>query len=114
MTEYNKTYVPRDERFSPLKKKLFMTVGARSFFHSIVSDMGRLWQNDKSFKDLNEINSLYDGKLEPTNKRPPVTLAEIPYLIFPPPGVVQGKWYQTNSHYFLCKNTYGWDGLSTC
>ena len=91
MTQYNKTYVPRDERFSPLKKKLFMFTGARSFFHSIVSDVQRLWQNDKSFRDIDEINSLYDGHLKPTDKPYPVTLAEIPYLVFPTPRVVQGK-----------------------
>ncbi|KAI5077884.1 hypothetical protein GOP47_0008007 [Adiantum capillus-veneris] len=92
MNSYNKTYVPRDERFSPLKKSRFMTAGIRSFSHSIISDMERLWRNDKSFANLKEIHSLYANELKTNSdgKSPmPPGPIEVPYLTFPHPGVVR-------------------------
>lgn len=92
MNGYNKTYVPRDEKFSPLKKQLFMSAGMKSFGHSIISDIERLWRNEKSFANMDQIHALYDGRLKSVrDPSTPLTPSDIPILVFPPPGVVQAN-----------------------
>ncbi|KAH7298170.1 hypothetical protein KP509_25G030300 [Ceratopteris richardii] len=92
MNSYNSTYIPRDERFSPLKKSRFYITGFKSFSHSIISDIMRLWRNSKSFADFNEIHSLYANQLrtDSDGKSPmPPGPIEVPYITFPHPGVVR-------------------------
>eukprot|EP00250_Pteridium_aquilinum_P015229 c22462_g2_i1 orf=182-2659(+) len=95
MNSYNKTYIPRDERFSPLKKSKFYVTGARSFGHSIISDMERLWRNDKSFVDFDQIHGLYANQLKSTDVDEsglvPTGPIEVPYLVYPHPGVVRAN-----------------------
>ena len=92
----NAAYLPRDERFSALKFKLFGAAALGSFGRDVIPTVTTMLGNTKPFKTFNQIHELYHGDLKVLTQPKSSTKAgsanvrdETP-ISFPRPGVVAG------------------------
>eukprot|EP00250_Pteridium_aquilinum_P000048 c10063_g1_i1 orf=185-2881(-) len=86
-------YVPRDERFSPLKMTLFLAASVKCFGQNVLPILRDIVDASDHFSDFDEVYELYEGSLR--SIRTPKFKLKNPtngsLITFPPPGVVQGN-----------------------
>eukprot|EP00250_Pteridium_aquilinum_P006828 c16666_g2_i1 orf=114-2591(-) len=58
-TAFDSQYVPRDERFSAVKKDMFVGAGFRSFSRHLISAFECLIREDRPFEDFEQIHRLF-------------------------------------------------------
>lgn len=87
-------YLPRDERYSPLRKSLFVAAGVRCLSHEVLPVFHNLLDENRAFQTLDEIKALYVGQLRSVATDLSSILRDPrdgTTINFPPPGVVEAN-----------------------
>ncbi|MCO5595620.1 hypothetical protein L7F22_049665 [Adiantum nelumboides] len=84
-------YLPRDERFSALKKDMFLSAGMKSFGRHLLSAMECFIREDRPFDSLEHIHRLFSKSMLCISDSSTTELKRVPScpLQYPIPGVIE-------------------------
>ncbi|MCO5549298.1 hypothetical protein L7F22_002766 [Adiantum nelumboides] len=90
-------YLPRDERFSVLKKDLFLSAGMKSFGHHLFSAMECFIKEHRRFESLEHVHRLFSKSMLCISDSSSTELKRVPScpLEYSIPGVIEGNLLKT-------------------